>query len=207
VGILLRQKGQMFLISSVVIVIVLILLRFSINLPDVVHNKKDIEGKIVRETFENIKTELVKTIEISYHQSNNITSNVFDFSNFTRKKMNERLLDFKLLYIGSITPESGSDMNVTVINLLKESINASLNLNGSLQNNDNILDSTNWITTFTIVSGQDYILTVSYNDTYQSNITIETESGKSKYIAFFDIFLTGLGTTYKDKFQKSYTLP
>ena len=197
----------MFLLSSVVIVVILILLRFSINLPDVIQNKKEMEGKLDRETFENIKSELIKTIKISYQQSTNITNNVFDFSNFTRKKMDERLLDLRILYVGSITPESGTEMNVTVFNLLKKPINASLNLNGSMQNNDNMIDSDDWDTSFTIVQGQNYILTITYNDTYENNITIETKSGKSKYISFFDILLNGLGTTYKDKFQESYTLP
>jgi len=207
VGIVLKGKGQMFLITSVIIVIVLIILKTSVNLPVVLQQKREMEGRFDKEMFENVKTESVKAIEISYHQPTNITRNVFDFANFTRKKMKERLFDFRLLYVGSITPKSGSDMNVTLVNLLEKPINASLNLNGSAQNNDNMLGSTSWDTSFVITPGQDYILTVSYNNTYKSNITIQTESGKSKYIGFFDILLRGLETTYKDKFQRSYSLP
>ena len=197
----------MFLITSVIIVIVLIILKASVNLPDILQQKREVEGRFDKEMFENVKSELVKAIEISYHQSTNITRNVFDFANFTRKKMKVRLFDFRLLYVGSITPESGLDMNVTLINLLDKSINASLSLNGSTQNKDNMLDSSSWNTSFVITPGQDYILTVSYNNTYESNITIQIASGKSKYIGFFDVSLKVLETTYKDKFQKSYTLP
>jgi len=206
-GIRLSKKGQMFLIISVIIVFTLIILKTSINLPDILQQKREMEGRYDKEMFENVKGELVKTIEISYHQSPNITRNVFDFANFTRSKMEERLFDFRLLYVSSITPESGTDMNVTLVNLLNKPINASLSLNGSSQNNDNMLDSTGWDTSFVITPGDDYILTVSYNNTYESNITIKTASGDSKYIGFFDISLGSLETTYKDKFQKSYTLP
>jgi len=204
-----RKKGQMFLISSVIIVVVLILLKVNISLPDIMQQKKELEGKFEREFFTNIKNEIQKVIEISYHQSKNITNNVFDFGNFTRKEMAERLLDFELLYVSSITPkETGSvTMNVTLVNLLNKPINATLILNSSVKNQDNIVDMTTWSTDFTVDQGEDYVLTISYNGTYEENVTIKMESGKSKYVAFFDIVLKGLETTYKDKFQKSYTLP
>jgi len=66
---------------------------------------------------------------------------------------------------------------------------------------------TSWDTNFTITQGQNYVLTISYNETYEENVTINTEPGKSKYIAFFDITIKDLETTHKDKFQKAYTLP
>lgn len=202
-----KKKGQMFLIISVIIVLTLIMLKTSVNLTDIFQKKREMEGKFDKEIFENFKNEFIKTIEISYHQPSNISRNVFDFANFTRKKMKERLFTFKLLYVGSITPKSGTNMNVTLINLLDNPINASLSLNGSIQNNDNMIDSSDWKTTFVINPGQNYVLTVSHNNTYQNNITIETESGISRYIAFFDMSLSDLETTYKDKFQKTYTLP
>ncbi len=204
-----RNKGQMFLIASVIIVVILIMLKTSISLPDIIQQKRELEGKFERELFVNIVNELPKVIEISYYQTNNITNNVFDFGNFTRKKMNERLLDLEFLFVSSITPKGiGSvTMNVTLINLLNKPINATLILDGSTKNQDNMIDLSAWNTDFTVTQGENYTLTVSYNETYEENITINTESGKSKYIGFFDITLRGLETTYKNKFQKSYTLP
>ncbi len=123
--------------------------------------------------------------------------------------MNERLLDLEFLFVSSITPKGiGSvTMNVTLINLLNKPINATLILDGSTKNQDNIIDSSAWNTDFTVNQGENYALTISYNETYEENITINTESEKSKYFSFFDITIRGLETTYKDKFQKSYTLP
>jgi len=131
-----KNKGQMFLITAAIIIVILVLLKTGINLPDILQREKELKSRFEKEFFSNVDDELVKVIDISYHQSGNITNNVFDFGNFTRKKMTERLQNFKFFYVGAITPASqGSDtMNVTVINLLNKDISASLNLNGTIKN-------------------------------------------------------------------------
>ena len=152
----------------------------------------------------------IRGSSISYYQSNNITNNVFDFGNFTRKKMTERLQSFEFLYVSAITPASSSSgiMNVTVLNLLNEPINVTLQLDNFLPvNYSEMLDSSSWTTEYSITQGQEYTLMVGYNGTYSENITIGTVTNKGVYIGFFDITLVGSETTYKDKFQKNYTLP
>ena len=129
----------------------------------------------------NIVDELVKVIDISYHQSGNITTNVFDFGNFTRKKMTERLLNFKFLYVGSLANVTSQQINVTLVNLLNGPINATLDLNGTSDNQGNIEDASSWATNFTFTPGSNYVLTVSYNasssifsDTYTDTSNIES---------------------------------
>lgn len=207
-----RDKGQVFLITAVILIVILVILRAGVNLPDITQRGRKLEGQFEKDFFVNIINELPKVIEISYYQPNNITSNVHNFGNFTRKKMTEKMQEFEFLYVGSITPKSsGNDiMNVSVINLLKKPINLTLILNSTpLQNNnhDNMEDDKTYNTSFNINQSVHYVLTVRYNGTYEENITIETESGKSRYVGFFDVILNGSETTYKDKFQKSYTLP
>jgi hypothetical protein len=205
-----KNKGQMFLIIATIIIVILVLLRTSINLPDILQKEKELNSKFEKEFFQNTVNELVKVIDISYHQSNNITNNVFDFGNFTRKKMTERLQNFKFLYVGAITPPSSGNaiMNVTVVNLLNKPINATLQLNSLTPvNYSEILDSTSWTTKYSITQGQTYTIIVGYNGTYSENMTIQTMVNKSVYVGFFDVTLTGPDTTYKDKFQKNYTLP
>jgi hypothetical protein len=205
-----RSKGQAFLITATILIIMLVLLKVGINLPDILENEKDLKTRFEKEFFSNIADELVNVIDISYHQSNNITNNVFDFGNFTRKEMTERLQTFKFLFVGIITPvSSGNDkMNVTVVNLLNKPINATLQLNGFVPiNYSEMVDSSSWTTTYSITQGQQYTLIVGYNGTYSENVTIETKVNKGVYTGFFDITLVGSETTYKDKFQKSYTLP
>jgi len=133
-----KNKGQMFLITAAIIIVILVLLKTGINLPDILQREKELKSRFEKEFFLNIVDELVKVIGISYHQSSNITDNVFDFGNFTRKRMTERLQSFEFLFVGSITPvSSGNDtMNVTVINLLDESISITLRLNNSAGNSE-----------------------------------------------------------------------
>ena len=341
----------MFLITAVIIIVTLIILVTTSNLTNIIQEKRELEGRFEQEFFSNIVDELVKVIDISYYQSSNITNNVFDFGNFTRKKMIERLLNFEFLYVGSMTPDSSGNvtMNVTVINLLNKPISATLRLNTTgdkemlptyawklsdnsdvtafVNKSDNVyatevcldddcstydirinfttsetwenvtiewvisetvdtgylrcwngaiwslIASTNsisdenttaslsgcsntggnytfrvyaidtheigiglagvsisidyifinrtepnlkssemadysrWDTNYTITQGKNYILTVGYDGTYEENVTITTKSNESIYVGFFDITLIGSETTYKDKFQKSYTLP
>jgi hypothetical protein len=208
-GVLMRNKGQMFLITATILIVILVLLRTSVNLPEILQNEKELNSRFEKEFFQNTADELVKVIDISYHQPSNITNNIFNFGNFTRKKMTEKLQNFKFLYVGAITPVSGNDvMNVTVINLLNKSINATLQLNSLTPvNYSQMLDSTSWTTNYSINQGQTYTLIVGYNGTYSENMTIQTKTNKSVYVGFFDITLTGSETTYKDKFQKNYTLP
>ncbi len=69
-----------------------------------------------------------------------------------------------------------------------------------------IKDSSSWSTNFSVTQGNNYILT-AYYDGNEENISINTKINKSVYIGFFDTNLIGSETTYKDKFQKNYTLP
>jgi len=207
-----RNKGQMFIIAAVILIAVLIILKTGVNLPDIIQRNRELEGKFEHDFFVNIVDKLKKTIDISYHQPSNITNNVYNFANFTRKKMTERLQDFQFLYLSCITPaSSGSDIiNISVINLLNKPVNLTIQINSSptqSDNKDNMIDKTKWNTNFTITQGNIYILTVSYNGTYEENITIITKVNRSVYVGFFDIVLAGSETIYKDKFQKSYTLP
>lgn len=206
------NKGQMFLILALIMIVAIVLLRINADLPSILRREEELRARLEEEFFQNIVEELTKVVEISYHQPGNITRNVFDFGNFTRKKMTERMQEFEFLFVGCITPKSsGLDtMNVSVINLLNKPINLTLTLNSSppqTRNQDNMVDQSRYDTSFSIVQGTDYILMIEYNRTYEENITIRTEVGESKYVGFFDVTLVGEETTYKDKFQESYTLP
>jgi len=209
-GILMRNKGQMFIIAAIIMIVILVILKAGVNIPDIMQRNRELEGKFEHDFFVNLVDELKKTIDISYHQSNNITNNVYSFANFTRKKMTERLQNFDFLCAGVITPASSDNdiMNVTVVNLLGKPINATLQLNSFTPvNYSEMLDSTSWTTNYSIIQGQTYTLIVGYNGTYSENVTIQTKVNQSKYVGFFDITLKGSETTYKDKFQKNYTLP
>jgi hypothetical protein len=202
-----RNKGQMFLIMAAVTFIVLILLKNSINLSDILQNKRELEVRFEREYFNNIVNEMTEVLSISYYKPSNITNNVLDFGNFIRRKMKERTQDFNFLYVGLVTATIDNNMSVKVINLLNKPINVTLRLNSSATvNYSEMIDGGSWEIFYSITQGNGYVITVGYNDTYRENITINTKINKSVYVGFFDITLSGTETKYNEVFQKSYTL-
>jgi hypothetical protein len=202
-----KSKGQMFLIMSAVTFIVLILLKNSINISDILQNKRELEVRFEKEYFSNIVDEMKEVVGISFYNQDNITNNVFDFGNFIRRKMKERTQDFNFLYVGLVTAGMDNNMSVKVINLLNKPINATLRLNSSdIVNNSEMADASSWEIYYSIIHGNGYVITVGYNNTYRENITINTKINKSVYVGFFDITLSGAKTTYREIFQKSYTL-
>lgn len=205
-----RSKGQVFLILGVVFVIILILLRLSVNLPDITQRQRELEGAFERKFFTNSVDEIRKTVELSVNQPENITTNVFDFSNFTRNRMKERLLDFEMLYLSAWTQDTGGQMNVSVINMLNQHVTMTLTLNSSpalTQTNSSLFNISRWDTNFSITQGTDYKITIRYNSTYGENVTAETESGQDMLTSYFDVTLRGKESSYKNKFQKTYRLP
>ena len=172
-----KNKGQIFLILSVIIIVVFLLLRGSVNLPDIIQRQKDTGSRFEKRFFSNTIDEFQKAIEIS-SKYDNVSTNIFDFANFT-------------------------------INLMNKSINLTLTLNSTPSqslNMDNFLDRTMRENTFTIAQGNDYTVTISYNSTYNENMTFITRNGFKYYNAFFDITLRSRDTSYKDKFQRTYRL-
>lgn len=208
-GIQLKNKGQIFLILAVITVVVLILLRLTVNLPDITQRERKLQGAFERKFFTNSIEELKKTVEISTNQPVNITTNVFDFANFTRNRMIERLSDFEMLYVSTWTQKTGSQMNVSVINLLNQHLTMTLTLNSSpalTQTNSSLFNMSRWDTNFSISPGTDYKITIRYNNTYGENVTMRTLNGQGFFTSYFDATLRGKEATYKNKFQKTYRL-
>ncbi len=204
-----RKKGQIFLILAVIIVIVLILLRLSVNLPDIAQRERELQGTFERKFFVNSIEELRKIAEILSNQPENITTNTFDFANFSKNRMNERLTDFEMLYLSMWTQDTGNQMNVSVVNMLGQHVTMTLTLNSSptlTQTNSSLFNISRWDTNFSITQGTDYKITIRFNNTYGENVTAETKNGQDVFTTYFDVTIRGKETTYRNKFQKSYKL-
>ncbi len=203
-----KNRGQIFLILSVIIIVVFLLLRGSVNLPDIIQRQKDTESRFEKRFFSNTVDEFQKVVEIS-SKYDNISTNVFDFANFTRQRMSERLNDLDFLFVAALSQRTGTTLNISAINLMNKPMNLTLTLNSTPSqslNMDNFLDRTMRENTFTIAQGNDYTVTISYNSTYNENMTFITRNGFKYYNAFFDITLRSRDTSYKDKFQRTYRL-
>jgi hypothetical protein len=204
----LGNKGQMFIILATILIVSLVILKGTTTLRGVTKQREVLEASLEYETFQNLVNEFVKALDFSIYQPENITTNIFDFGNFSRYKMKEHSIDFLFFYVGCLVNSTTQQMNVTVVNLLGETIDVSLELNTSTPQTDSqndIVDASSWTTSFSFTPGENYNLTVNYA-TYTQEITIETETSKDVYVGFYDISLKTPEAIHKKKFQESRSL-
>lgn len=204
-----KKKGQIFLITSVIFIAIIIILKISFNPNEIEVKRSEAEYNFRIKYFSNINKEILKSVEISYNQPTNITKNLFSFANFTRNKMNEKGFDYEIILITSVSPKFENILNVTVINLLNRTIDVNLTLNSTPQQStiiNGLVDYGISQITFNINQDQVYKLNAKYMD-HENGIIIVTKNGKSIYTLFTDTKISDGEIEYKDKSQNSYNLP
>jgi hypothetical protein len=204
----LANKGQIFLILATILIVSLAILKGTTTLKSIVKQREVLETSLEYETFQNLVNEFVKALDFSIYEPENITRNVFDFGNFSRYKMKEHSIDFLFFYVGCLANSTTQQMNITVVNLLGETIDVSLELNTSIPQTDsqnNIVDASSWTTNFSFIPGENYKLTVNYA-TYTQDVTIKTKTNKDVYVGFYDISLKTSEAIHKKKFQESRSI-
>ncbi|MEM5773136.1 MAG: hypothetical protein QXL86_02825 [Candidatus Aenigmatarchaeota archaeon] len=204
------MKGQFFLISGAIVVVVLLLIKGSLNLTQIIENKRSLEVSMERKEFLNLKQQLIKTIEYSYNK--NESEKIENYLNYVRGRLKSRTMDLTGIAIEStyknVTASVDSSLNVTVYNLLGETItNLTLDFNGSIEQFYNIEDEKSVESSFIFNTNLDvnYTLTVNYTTSKESKqyrILIPVEVGRSKFIGFFDLRIKGFRVENKDEFSK-----
>ena len=206
------MKGQFFLISGAIVIVVLFLIKSSLNLSQIIEKKLSLETSMEREEFLNIKNGLIKTVEYSYNK--NESEKIENFLKYVKKRLEARTLELEGIAIEAsyrnVTAGYNISLNVTVFNFLGENI-SSLNLtfsyDGSSQIFSNIADgmSVNTDFVFNTSSNVNYTLSVNFTTSKENkfhNITIPVEMEKSKFISFFSLIMVGWGTENRDEFSK-----
>jgi len=205
------SKGQLFLIAGIIVVIVLVLLKNSLSLVEILENRRYLEAGLENQEFKNIEDEIVKAIQISYSQKENITENVNNFAKFVRSSLSAKAIELNGLFVESIY--SGNQLNTTAFNFLGSEIDfLNLTLNTSTPQTQlfyAIEDGTLKETSFTLDVQGNYSLKVFYNNSYENGseeIIISYENGKSKFIGFFDLRLVSSRIENRDKFIETVDL-
>jgi len=204
------MKGQFFLISGLIVIVVLFLIKSSMNLAQIIESKRYLEASLERKEFSNIRNGLMNTIEFSYNK--NETENAEKYIVYLRQRLESRTIDLNGIAVESIFRNAGSNtgLNVTVMNFLDQTIQ-NLNLNfsydKSAQDFPNVADNTSIRKDFTFSTGSsvNYTLIINYTtatETKQYNIQIPVEIGKSKFIGFFNLRMKSLRSENQDEFSK-----
>jgi len=209
------MKGQMYIIAGIIIVVVLVLLKTSLNLTRIIEDKRSLEYQLEKLEFENLKNEEIYTLEISYTQEKNTSDNIISFTRFARNSFSSRAkeLDGVIVcsYINNVTANENTTLNVSVLNILGDTMKSlNLTFNGSTQNfidvSDNSVAKANF--TFNTSTDVNYTLSIVYETSYENDteeILIPVSVGKSKFVGFFDLRLKNDIGKVREKFTKTIT--
>jgi hypothetical protein len=206
-----NMKGQFFLISGIVIVVVLLLIKNSLDLAQIIENKRSLETSMEKKEFLNVKDELLKTIDYSYNK--NESEKIENFIVYVRQRLKAKAIELDGIAIetevNNVVENSPVSLNVTIFNFLGESIqslNLNFSCNGSSQSLSNIPDNSSRRVEFTFIgSNENCSLNVNYTtpkESKQYKIQILVEIGKNKFFGFFDLRMKGLTSEIRDEFLK-----
>ncbi len=212
------MKGQLFIIAAIIIVIILVSLRGSLNILQVINDKRVLESDLLQIEFQNLRLETLKVSINSYNQSQNITQNLIGFLAFAKNSFSGRNMDLQglaaITSYPTVVASQNTQLNVTIYNFFDQPINT-LILNFSnpstVQTVQNLNPFTSYSTNFTfnIASNTNQVLWIYYNFTTETdvqNVTISLEIGKSRQTNFFDLRLQGTNGQQSDLVNQSFYL-
>ena len=205
-----NSKGQSFIIIALVTILILVMLKTSLNLVRIMENKRYLEAGLERLQFNNIRNELLNSMQPSV-ANGNVTKTVNEFLKFARSVLFSRGIELKGIFVEATYPtlhaSTDTRLNVTVLNMLDYDITSlNMDLNGTVVNSS--IEHMHTVqVNFTINTANDvnYILTVQYTtpqETKTESITIPAKIGKSKFIGFFYLELESDRLKQYDKIEK-----
>jgi hypothetical protein len=208
-------KGQIFIIISVITIVVIVLIRTSLNLTNILENKRFLELGLERVEFKNLRSELSRTMQVSYNMTN-ISENINNFMGFAKDSFSSRATILTgvglLASFPQVNQGQNTRLNVTFMNYMDEDI-TSLNLtfNNSQQNFTSIGKSSAFTTSFVFATQSSLNFSLLMNFTTPTtnsteNITIPVELSTSKFVGFFDIKISSSRLEHRDKFTETIIL-
>ena len=195
----------MFLIAAIVIVASIVTLKLNMSSPSATRQIIAMKSRFESDIFENMLNEMNNTMRFSADVPTNITDNVFDFANFTETKIGGHSLKFKMMYVGSIANYTTNAVNSTVINMMDESVDVSITLNGVTESKNNLANYDTWDTNITVSPGTTYTMTFVHGSDTES-ITIKTKKKKDVYTGYFYVVLESEDATRLNEWTKTFNL-
>ncbi len=209
------RKGQIFITIAVITVVVIILIKTSLNLTNVLETKRFLELGLERLEFKNQRSELSRIMQVSYNLTN-ISENINNFMSFAKDSFSGRATILTgvglLASLPQVNQGQNTRLNVTFMNYMDEDI-TSLNLtfNNSQQNFTSVGKSSAFTTSFVFATQSSLNFSLLMNFTTSTtnsteNITIPVELGTSKFVGYFDIKISSNRLEQRDKFTETIIL-
>lgn len=208
-----RSKGQMFLIGSIVVVVVMVLIRTAIDVSEILEKKKFLEAGIEKLEFENLRREVPKAAFNAVNFSRNMTNATNSFIAFAENKFERRIVDLDGVSIssayGTLAASTNIPLNVTVYNFFdvevsRAVLNLSTNFNSPVTLSDIEPGKTKGAQfTLNLASNQNLTLWAFYETSTEkvvANITIPARIGKEKFVGYFDLRMSSERGDIRDRF-------
>lgn len=210
------SKGQVFVIGAIIIVLVLVLIRTSINVADIIQEKNYIEAGLERTEFANLRNEVPKSTYNTINNTGNMTNTTVSFIAFAEEKLAGRTLQFDGVAVISIyntlPASTDTQLNVTLYNFFEDNMNnAIVNLSTNFNSPAtfaNVSSGTTRSTAFTLnlASSQNLTMWIFYDVSgvyHVQNVTIPAEIGRSKAVNYYDLRLKSERGTISDRFAET----
>jgi hypothetical protein len=195
------MKGQAFLISTAIIVVVLTLLQLTYFQFQEKNSKSTYDYRIDYEYFLRLEKEIFLSSHITDERS---LENFIDFLNLAKTELSSKSYNISIFaaHISNYDDNPGI-INVTLINLMNKDIPVSLKLNSTPEQSDsfNLQNGKYQSKTFAVDRQHDYVLLIDYTESF--NITLDLKNSDSLFI-FLDFNASSRGVKYIDKSQKTY---
>lgn len=207
------MKGQMFVVGAIIIIIIITLIKTSINLADVLEKKRFLESGVGRLEFANLREEAPRAAHNALNYSLNATNVTGSFLAFAESKLAGRAisLDGVLVsaYYLNLSASTGVPLNVTVYNLFDTELSrVALNLStdfGAPANATDLPAGATFFRNFTVnlASSQNLTLWVFYEHAGErvvQNVTVPAVIGKTKYVGYYDLRMSDDRGDIRDRF-------
>ncbi len=192
------MKGQVLIITAIIMVLVLFLIKVEMSYT----GSYEFSDTSNINIFDNIRNELRRSGEIAIWKDN--YSAVYRFSEFLKSDR-----DVDIFY--SISDFKGTSLNITLVNLLNESmenVQVSQNLTDETDSPGSLGEGESGYVNFTHSPGAEemFEINVSYtgSESGDANRTFSARAGPSRYVTvFYDFRMKYDGSYISDRFQIS----
>ncbi len=107
---LVKMKGQIFLVTSILIIIALIILRTVTMQTDILPQNN------LADNFKSLKNEIIKTVDLSISSDEDVLSNLNNFTNFTLNIYKERGYTQAVSYtVSKIANTTTVNVNISLV--------------------------------------------------------------------------------------------
>ncbi|MBU5688517.1 MAG: hypothetical protein KQA41_02320 [Candidatus Aenigmarchaeota archaeon] len=194
-------KGQVFLISTIIIIVILTIIELNFFNFYILNQKSSEIYSYEKDYIYNIEKEIFLSCSIS---NENSLENFIDFLNIEKNFLYSKNYDFNSFFtFVSYKSNNYNKINVTLINYMNKDFNVEIYINSTPEQSDSISLQKNNIYSklFDIDPEKDYILTIKYLEEFNMSISFKENDA---IFVFGDINISSENINYIDKLQKTY---